>query len=165
MRLVRLVLLGVGMLGPVAIATSAANRTSGFSARLTLPNGDTQLVKLEGVGCTVSICSRTHIEGHARNASLEAVEFDAIRKIESIPQNRVTLLMKDGSSQAMSLVTDFRVLYLRSESGAPEKLDFSEVKSVEFLGLQRPDHIFGPHPSIELFLRDIAETQRGLTQR
>ncbi len=136
MRLVHLVLLGTGMLGPVTIATNAANRTSGFSARLTLPNGDTQLVKLEGVGCTVSICSRTHVKGHARSASLGAFAFDAIRKIESAPQNRVSLLMKDGSRQAMSLVPDFRVLYFWTESGEPEKLDLSVVKSLDFMDRQ-----------------------------
>jgi hypothetical protein len=41
--------------------------------------------------------------------------------------------MKDGTSKRMSLLTDFRVLYLANRFGGPERLDVGAVKSVEFV--------------------------------
>ena len=42
-------------------------------------------------------------------------------------------MMKNGNEQRMSLVTDFRVLYLTDRSHSSEKLDLAETKSLEFL--------------------------------
>src|SRR5579871_443821 len=42
------------------------------------------------------------------------------------------LVMKDGSRRSVSLVKDFRVLYLGGRSTASERLDLDQVKSVDF---------------------------------
>jgi hypothetical protein len=47
------------------------------------------------------------------------------------------LSLKDGSAQRLSLIKDFRVLYLSKPTGGTEKLDLAHVKSVEFLGSAR----------------------------
>lgn len=139
MKLLQTALLGAGLAAPAAMRTSAANYTlqteqlSAIPAKLTMADGAVRLVELDGVGCTVSICSRTQIKGHDRNASLHAFAFDAIRSIESAPQNNVLLVMKDGATYQLSLDNDFRVLYFHGESGSERQLDLSKVKSLEFV--------------------------------
>jgi hypothetical protein len=112
-----------------------------LTAKLTLLNGASRLVTLEGVGCTRSICSRTHIEGaveHQPSAagSLQSIAFNAIDAIQNTSPNSALFVLKDGTRLSMLLVKDFRVLYLRDESGRPGKLDFEEVKSLEFMPRQ-----------------------------
>jgi hypothetical protein len=41
--------------------------------------------------------------------------------------------MRDITSRRMSLLTDFRVLYLANRLGGSEKLDLAKVQSVVFL--------------------------------
>jgi len=147
------VLIVVGALAPIAITTRGANQTvqpgepvkasaldgsSQLTAKLTLPDGTSRFVKVDGVGCTRSICSRTHIKGRAVSNStvtlaLDSIAFDAIDTIESAAPNRVHFALKDGTRKPMSLVTDFRVLYLRDESGRLQKLDLSEITSLQFV--------------------------------
>ena len=105
----------------------------GLAATITMPNGTARTVRLEGVGCSVAICSRTEIEGKTEARSLLRAWLDAISAIEPTIPNRATLTMKDGSERAISPVTDFRVLYVTNASGGSEKIDLSNTKSVEFV--------------------------------
>jgi hypothetical protein len=41
--------------------------------------------------------------------------------------------MKDGTQQRLSLITDFRVLYLQEGSLKPQKLDLSKVQSLQMV--------------------------------
>src|SRR5579864_1972149 len=41
---------------------------SGLTARITRPDGTVQMAKLEGLGCSQSICSRVAIKGKAGNS-------------------------------------------------------------------------------------------------
>ncbi len=134
MKLINVVLLSGSLLAPVTMTTSAANST--ISAKLTMADGATRTVELDGVGCTISICSRTQIKGHARGASLDAFAFDAIQTIESATQDKVLLVMKDGTTHRLSLDNNFRVLYFHSESGSEGQLDLSKMKSLEFVEKQ-----------------------------
>ena len=106
---------------------------SGLTARITRPDGTVQMAKLEGLGCSQSICSRVAIKGKASNNSLTSVWLDSIAAIKDTTENGALLVMKDGTGQRISLVTDFRVLYLANQSRSPEKLDLTKIKSLEFL--------------------------------
>jgi hypothetical protein len=59
--------------------------------------------------------------------------LDSIAAIKDTNENNALLVMKNGTEQRMSLVTDFRVLYLANRSRSSEKLDLAEIKSLEFL--------------------------------
>ncbi len=127
------------LLVPVAFAMKEADapgrqaHLSGLTARITLPNGTVQMAKLEGLGCSQSICSRVAIKGKAGDNSLASFWLDSIAAIKDTTENGALLVMKDGTGQRISLVTDFRVFYLANQSRGPEKLDLREIKSLEFL--------------------------------
>jgi hypothetical protein len=125
-------------LGSTIGAASAPSATeeghlSGMMTRITLPDGATRTVKLEGVGCTASICSRAAIKGKAERESIIKTWFDTIAAIRDTTDSDALFVMKDGSQRRMSLIKDFRVLYIAGRNGAPEKLDLGKVKSIEFL--------------------------------
>jgi hypothetical protein len=46
-------------------------------------------------------------------------------------------VLKDHSEQRLSLISDFRVLYLAKEGARNEKLDLAKIKSLEILGPAR----------------------------
>jgi hypothetical protein len=130
----------VALLSQVAITVSGASgpskveqgHLSGLMAKITLPGGATRTVRLEGVGCAASICSRTTIKGRTGHDALQSTWLDSIAAIKGTTEADALLVMKDGTERRLSLVTDFRVLYVRNGSGAAEKLDLAAVKSVEF---------------------------------
>src|SRR5580692_4812043 len=103
MKLLQVVLMGVGVLAPVTMTIRGANRgakvgetisapdahSPTLTARLALFHGESRLVTIEGVGCTQSICSRTLIKGRAGHeafehpGSLDSIAFDAIDAIQN----------------------------------------------------------------------------------
>jgi hypothetical protein len=91
------------------------------------------MATLEGLGCSRSICSRVSIKGKADSNSLVSFWLESIATIKDTTENHALLVMRDGTQQRMSLVTDFRVLYLANRSRNSEKLDLAKIKSVEFL--------------------------------
>jgi hypothetical protein len=106
-------------------------------AKITLPDGATRMVKLEGVGCAVSICSRTVIKGKTEGDSLVRTWLDSLAAIKDTTVDAAVFVMKDGTEQRRSLVTDFRVLYLANRLGETEKLDLAKIKSIEFFAPER----------------------------
>src|SRR5258708_4751730 len=119
-----------GASGPASVEQG---HHSGMMAKVTLLDGVTRTVNLEGVGCTASLCSRTAIKGKAEHDSIVKTWFDTIAAIRDTTDSDALFVMRDGTQRRMSLMTDFRVLYLANPSGAPEKLDLAKVKSIEFL--------------------------------
>jgi hypothetical protein len=121
------------LLVPVAFAMKEAGAAdapgrqahlSGLTARITLPDGTVQIAKLEGLGCSQSICSRVAIKGKASNNSLASFWLDRIAAIKDTTENGALLVMKDGTGQRISLA---------NQSRSPEKLDLTKIKSLEFL--------------------------------
>jgi hypothetical protein len=90
------------------------------------------MARLEGVGCSASICSRTVIKSNAGSDSLVKTWLDSIAAIRDTTASDALFVLKDGTARRLSLVTDFRVLYLANRLGGTEKLDLAKVKSVEF---------------------------------
>jgi len=116
---------------------SASGHVSGSMAKITMRDGATRTVKLEGVGCPSSICSRTAIKTKTQADSLVRTWFDSLAAIKDITASDALFVLKDGTSRRMSLVNDFRVLYLATQLGRTEKLDLAKVTAVEFLAPQR----------------------------
>lgn len=119
----------LGEMGP----TASAGHLSGLMAKLTLPDGATRTVTLEGVGCSINICSRTIIKGKASGDSLVGTRLDTIAAIKDTGGYTALLVLQDGTQRRISLVRDFRVLYIANQSGGIEKLDLAKIKSIEFL--------------------------------
>jgi hypothetical protein len=110
---------------------------SRLTARITMRDGGTRTFTLEGVGCLQSICSRTAIKAKAEGDSLVRTWFDSLAAIQDTTASDALFVQKDGTSRRMSLINDFRVLYLANRLGGTEKLDLAKVKAVEFLAAAR----------------------------
>jgi hypothetical protein len=111
----------------------ANHHPSGTIAKITMRDGAVRTAKLEGVGCTQSICSRTAIKAKSESDSLVRTWFDSLAAIEETTSHDALFVMNDGTSRRLSLLTDFRVLYLADRLAGPVKLDLESIKSVEFV--------------------------------
>jgi hypothetical protein len=141
----RLIFVATWLVAPAAFTMRGASEPpaveqghrSGMTAKVTLTDGVTRTVKLEGVGCSVSLCSRTAISGRAEHDSIIKTWFDTVAEIRDTTDLDALFVMKDGTQRRMGLMTDFRVVYLASPAGAAEKVDLSKIKSIEFLAASR----------------------------
>jgi len=116
--------------------TLAANdNATGLLARITLPNGTSRTLELEGVGCSISICSRTVIKGQAKDGSLVEIHLDTLAAIKRATSGGASFVLKNGTELHLSLLRDFRVLYVanRANRQGVEKIDLATVKAIEFL--------------------------------
>jgi hypothetical protein len=107
----------------------------GLTARITMSDGTTRTATFEGVGCSASICSRVAIKGRA-NGTPVTIRLDSIAAIRDATADNALLVLKDGTTRRLTLVNDFRVIYLDDRSGGKEtdeKLDLSRIRSVEFI--------------------------------
>jgi hypothetical protein len=123
------------LLIPAAFATqeNRQGHLSGLTARITLADGTIRTATIEGLGCSEAICSRVAIKGKADGDSLVSFWLDSIAGIRDTTDQDVLIVMKSGAAPRVSLVRDFRVLYLANRTLSPEKLDLGKIKSLEFL--------------------------------
>lgn len=137
----RIGFLAIALMGPALYSASrgtdvdqafAKGHLTGLTAQLTLRDGNVQPVKLEGVGCPQAICSRTAIHGKVGAEPDVRAWLDNLAAIRDITATDALFVMKDGTSRRMSLLYDFRVLYLANYLGGPEKIDLQKLRSVEF---------------------------------
>lgn len=112
---------------------SSPSHLTGLSVTITAKDGRTRNIKLEGVGCTTSICSRTIMKAKAERDVLAKLWLDGIAAIRDTTDHDALFVMRDGTEKRLALVKDFRVLYLAGESGHSEKIDIDATKSIEFL--------------------------------
>jgi hypothetical protein len=137
----RISFIAAALLFPVTFAMRGASEpdqagqrhVSDLIARITMADGSSRTARLEGVGCSQSICSRTAIKGKAGAESLVRTWLDSIAAIRDTTANDALFVLKDGTERRLSLVADFRVLYVASRFSGTEKLDLAKVRSVEFL--------------------------------
>jgi hypothetical protein len=120
---------------PAAFATqeNRQGHLSGLTARIALADGTIRTARIEGLGCSAAICSRVAIRGKADGDSLVSFWLDGIAAIRDTTDQDAWIVMKNGAGRRVSLVKDFRVLYLANRSLSPEKLDLGKVRSLEFL--------------------------------
>jgi hypothetical protein len=120
------------MMSPAPGLKGAEDHLSGLRARITLSDGTVRMATLQGLGCTSSICSRVAIKGLVNGDSPARFWLDSIAAIKDVRPNDAVLVMKDGTEHRMTLIWDFRVLYL-GNSVIPERLDLAKTKSLQFL--------------------------------
>jgi hypothetical protein len=121
--------IGITMTGATRLPQVEEGHVSGLTAKITMSNGVARTVKIEGIGCTASLCSRTAIRGKVEYGSILKTWFDTIGAIKETTASDALFVMRDGTQRRMSLLSDFRVLYLAPS----EKLDLAKVKSIEFV--------------------------------
>jgi hypothetical protein len=112
---------------------SAERHASSLPARITLPDGTYRTATLDGVGCTAAICSRVFVEARTDDGSVSRIWIDRLSAIRDTTASSAVFVMKDGTQQRLSLITDFRVLYLQEGSAKPEKLDLSKIRSLQMM--------------------------------
>ena len=149
-RLGRLILLvtAVGVLGSVAAAVSASylvkgtGHSSNLMAKITMPDGFSRTVVIQGVGCNVSICSRVAVrsktEASARLTGLGlhkevSTWLDSLAAIKDITKTDALFVFKDGSARRLSIIDGNRFFYFANALFGSGKVDVATVRSVEFL--------------------------------
>ena len=75
---------------------------------------------------------RVAIKGRTERGSLVEMRLDTVAAIRSTAGGNTLFVLKDGTERRLSLVPDFRVLYV-AKRPRTEKIDLTMVTSVEFL--------------------------------
>jgi hypothetical protein len=118
---------------PASTASPDRHSNSSRIVRLTLTDGSTRTVPLEGVGCRESICSRVVVDSHTHGASgPTSTELDTVSAITNIRDGNARFVFRDGTMKQLSVVPWHRVLYVRGDAGR-EKIDLARLEAVEFL--------------------------------
>ena len=68
---------------------------------------------------------------------MEYLRMDSLAAIRDTTANDALFVLEDGTSHRMSLVNNFRVLYLATRLGGTERLDLAKVRAVEFSAWKR----------------------------
>ncbi len=129
----RIGLVAIAVLAVTPLTMAGANRhSSGVTARITMRDGTVRTARLEGVGCAKAICSRTAIAARTKTNADVKEWFDNLAVIQDTTAQDALFVSKDGTSRRLSLLNDFRVLYLANRLGGTEKLDLAEIRMIEF---------------------------------
>jgi hypothetical protein len=121
---------------PAALVDIGGSPSPALMAKIILRNGRTQIAKLDGVGCPAAICSRIAMKAKSADGSLVTTRLDRIAAIQGTNAGEISMALKDGRQQRLSLVRDFRVLYLVKGDGGTETLDLAQVRRVQFAEAQ-----------------------------
>jgi hypothetical protein len=119
--------------GGASLPSQVEGHRSGLTARVVSADGTSRTVRLEGVGCTESMCSRVFIRSKGESGAPLRTWLDSIASIQDATANDALFVMKDGTKRRLAVVTDFRVLYMSNPNGRTEKLDLTTIRSLEFL--------------------------------
>lgn len=119
--------------GAANLPSQVEGHRSGLTARVTAADGTSRTIKLEGVGCTESMCSRVFMRSQGESGTPLRTWLDSIASIKDATANDASFVMKDGTERRMGFVADFRVLYVSTSKGRTEKLDLAKIQSLEFL--------------------------------
>jgi hypothetical protein len=120
--------------GGTSLPRSAEGHSSGVVARVVSADGTNRTIKLEGVGCTESMCSRVFIRSKSESGTSVQTWLDSVAAVKDTTNSDALFVMKDGTERRLTLMPDFRILYVSSPSGRVEKLDLSKIQSLEFVG-------------------------------
>ena len=121
----------VGGKGIASVEANAGHKTS-LPVVLTMADGTTKAVTLEGVGCAASMCSRVR----ARENNSDSIWLDGLTSIRQIHDAnggvQATFAFKNGIEREGSIAQDNRVLYISHWLGNPEKIDFTRIHRMDF---------------------------------
>jgi len=119
--------------GGNSLPSRVEEHRSGMMARVVSADGTSRTVRLEGWGCTESMCSRVFIRSKRENGVPLRTWFDSIASIKDATAADALFVMKDGTERRLAFVSDFRVFYVSNRIGLTEKLDLAKIRSIEFL--------------------------------
>lgn len=120
--------------GGASLPSQVDGHRSGMMARVVSADGTARTVKLKGIGCTESMCSRVFIRSKDENGAPVQTWLDSIASIKDATASDATFVMKNGAQRRLAFIADFRVLYVSTPA---EKLDLSKIRSLEFIGVGR----------------------------
>lgn len=123
--------------GAASLPSQVGGHGSGLTAKVLSADGSSRSLKLEGVGCTESMCSRVFIRSKGANGAPVQTWLDSIASIKDSTADDALFVMKDGTEQRLAFVTGFRILYVSTPNGRAEKLDLTKIRSLEFAGSGR----------------------------
>ena len=106
---------------------------SSLRATLTMVDGSTRSVTLEGVGCPTGVCSRVK----AKESKANNIWLDGVASVRRISHNgagpvTATFKFKDGTERQASIISVNRVLYVSGRVGRTEKLDLGTLSKIDF---------------------------------
>jgi|SRR5579862_9075337 len=124
---------GNGFAGTFHPAHNDPAHRSSLHAIVTMADGTTSRVTLEGVGCTQSICSRVR----AKDTQAGDVWLDSLVSIRDISHETsgpvsALFTLRDGSERRMSVIAWHRVLYTKDAFGLGHQLDLARVNEIDF---------------------------------
>jgi hypothetical protein len=101
--------------------------------RVTLRDGSSKVVRLDGVGCDESICSRVAVVSRTvGNIIMDRTRFETIAAVREIADNSAVFVLRDGRIRRVSVVPDNRVLYVIAADGRRQKIGLRELQSIDF---------------------------------
>jgi hypothetical protein len=120
--------IGVASLTP----TDLEGHRSSLRAAVTMMDGSTRNVTLEGVGCPTGMCSRVK----ARESKTGSLWLDGFSQVRVISHDAgpvaATFAFKDGTEREAAIMVVNRVLYVRGHFGRTERLDLGSVAAIRF---------------------------------
>jgi hypothetical protein len=119
--------------GGASLPSHMEGHGSGLTARVTAADGTSRTIKLEGVGCTESMCSRVFIRSKSASGAPLQTWLDSVASVKDTSENDALFVMRDGTERRLSFVPAFRVLYVSNPNGRTEKLDLAKIRSLEIL--------------------------------
>jgi hypothetical protein len=120
--------------GHRAVPAEASADSGPLVARMTLANGSSRTVSLEGVGCSEAMCSRVAVRSRPEGDSrVTKTWLDTIAAIKDITSDGALFVLKNGTSRRLSVVHDNRFIYFADQHGAEKKIDLAGIQSIEFL--------------------------------
>jgi hypothetical protein len=126
----------VGGKGIASVEANAGHKTS-LPAVITMADGTTKAITLEGVGCTASMCSRVR----ARENNSDSIWLDGLTSMRHIRDAngavQATFTFNNGIEREGSIAQDNRVLYISRWLGNPEKLDLARIHRIDFVSRKR----------------------------
>ena len=126
--------LGADRSAPQPLTIEEQQHLSSQTARLTLLNGETRTVLLEGVGCPTSMCSRVLVNSKTPgNPLLTKTWLDSVSAIREVSKDDALFVFRDGTERRLSVIPLNRVLYVKGRLAGDEKIDLASVRSLEFI--------------------------------
>jgi hypothetical protein len=120
----------------VAFAAASETRAPGLTLRLIPLNGPSRVQTLDGIGCSEAICSRvfvrTFVEDEDRTVARD-IPLDTVAAIEPLGAGHARVRFISGTVQRLVVPIGWRVLYLLDDAGRTQKVDLSELHSIEVL--------------------------------
>jgi len=126
------------MLGGISVPNALGAGAASREVKVTLVNGETHTITLEGVGCSERLCSRITVAARAiGDPRIERIPLDTIAAVTGITPDCALFVFKDGTKRRLSVIPDNQVFYTSNAAHAAARIDLARVQSVEFVGSGR----------------------------